>query len=56
MSKYKCPVCSIIADIDKEKKTVTVLLPPGTLGFPTHPCELAKAVTNINLKKLEKLD
>ena len=55
MSKYKCPTCSVVADIDKENKKVTVFLTSETLAFPTHACELAKAVDTIDLSKLEKV-
>lgn len=56
MSKYKCPTCGVVADIDKENKKVTVFLTSETRAFPTHPCELAKAVDTIDFNKLEKLD
>ncbi len=57
MNKYKCPVCLITADIDKEKKKVTVFLTQGMRIFPTHPsCELAKGVDAIDLSKLEKVN
>lgn len=56
MSKYKCPICSVVADIDKENKKVTVFLTSETRAFPTHPCELAKAVDRIDLSKLEKVE
>ena len=56
MGNYKCPVCSITADIDKEKKKITINLPPTARIFPTHPCELAKAIDVIDLSKLEKVD
>ncbi len=53
--KYKCPVCFVVADIDKENKKVTVFLTSETRGFPTHACELAKAVDKIDESKLEKV-
>lgn len=56
MSKYKCPICDVVADIDKENKKVTVFLTSETRAFPTHPCELAKAVDRIDLSKLEKVE
>lgn len=56
MSKYKCPTCSVVADIDKSTKKVTVFLTTATRIFPIHPdCELAKAVDAIDLSKLEKV-
>ena len=57
-NKYRCPVCGYIAEIDKEEKTVMVFLPPGARTFPQvgHRCELPKAVDQIVLSKLEKLD
>ena len=56
--KYKCKICGFIADIDKEAKTVHVYLPPGTQTFPVigHACELAKAVDEIDLTKLEEVE
>lgn len=56
--KYKCPTCNVVADIDVEKKTVKVFLPPEARSFPQigHPCELAKAVDQIDLSKLEQVE
>jgi len=56
--KYKCPTCEFIADIDKEKKTVHVYLPPGAQSFPAigHVCELTKAVDEIDPTKLEQVE
>ena len=56
--KYRCPVCQAAADVDLEKKTVHVYLPPGTRNFPAigHACELIKAIDEIDLSKLEKVE
>lgn len=66
--KYKCPDCGAVAEIDKEKKVVTVevpaakLTPPklgsktrvSTFTFPSHfDCEFNKTVDEIDLGKLE---
>ena len=68
---YKCPQCGAIAEIDKERKTVTVEVKPGkiptpSLGtmipvsaftFPSHfDCEFNKPVDEIDLDLLEKVD
>lgn len=55
--KYRCPVCQAAADIDPEKKTVSVYLPRGTRNFPAigHACELTKPIDEIDLSKLEKV-
>lgn len=68
---YKCCQCGAIAEIDKEKKTITVEVKPGkiptpTLGtlnpqmaftFPSHfNCEFNKPVDEIDLDLLEKVD
>ena len=69
--KYQCPECKAIAEIDKEKKTVTVevkagKIPTPSLGtinpvsaftFPSHAdCEFNKPVDEIDLDLLEKVD
>jgi hypothetical protein len=47
-------VCGLVADIDFDKRTVTVQL-PGDKPFPSHPeCELARGVDEIDTSKLEK--
>lgn len=58
MGKYKCPVCGCVAEINQAAKVVSIHLPPDALTFPQvgHPCELAKAVDQIDLTKLEKLE
>lgn len=68
---YKCPKCGAIAEIDKEKKTVTVEVKPGkiptpALGtlnpasaftFPSHAdCEFNKPVDEINIEALIEVD
>jgi len=69
--KYKCPECGAIAEIDKEKKTITVevqagKIPAPSLGvmssakaftFPSHfDCEFNKPVDEIDLDLLEEVD
>lgn len=69
--KYKCGTCGAIAEIDKEKKTITVEVKAGkipdlTLGtrgsvsaftFPSHPdCEFNKPVDEIDLENLVEVD
>lgn len=58
MEKYKCLLCGCVAEIDQAAKVVRVHLPSTALSFPQpgHPCELAKAVNEIDLTKLEKLE
>lgn len=58
MDKYRCPVCGYVAEIDQAAKVVKIHLPPAALSFPRpgHACELAKAVDQIDLAKLEKLE
>lgn len=66
---YKCPTCGATAHINKETKEVVVHIPrfnppkpvpfkPGlTYTFPSHfDCELSKPITDIDLKKLEKVE
>lgn len=69
--RYQCPVCKAIAEIDKEKKTVTVefkavklptpalgtLNPPAAFTFPSHlDCEFRKPVDEIDLDLLEEVE
>jgi len=61
---YRCPVCGASGHVDVEAKTVTLHAPPldpkilrkhlpVSVCFPSHfDCELAKPVTEINMKKL----
>ena len=68
---YKCKECGAIAEIDKEKKTITVevqagSIPAPSLGFmhsakaftfPSHfDCEFNKPVDEIDLDLLEEVD
>jgi len=69
--KYQCPECKAIAEIDKEKKTVTVevkagkiptpalgtMNPVSAFAFPSHAdCEFNKPVDEIDLDLLEPVD
>lgn len=69
--KYRCPKCDAIAEVDKERKTITVevkagKIPTPTLGtlspvvafaFPSHPdCEFNKPVDEIDLENLIEVD
>lgn len=53
MAKYRCPVCKVEAEIDKENKQRSVKL-GSDFRFPKHgDCELVKGVMEIDLSKLE---
>jgi len=56
--KYKCPACSVVAEINFEERKMTLLLPPGAQTFPVigHVCGLAKSIDEINLNTLEKVE
>lgn len=62
---YRCPTCGTTAHINKKTKEIVIHLPtpnipkpkPFKLGptftFPSHfGCELAKPITEIDIKKL----
>lgn len=65
LKKYRCPICGVVAEIDKGSRKMNVIVPlppplPGArhmvVSFPTHPdCELAKDVDSVNLSKLEEI-
>lgn len=58
MSKYRCPICRVVADIDMLKRTrkieVNAMKVP-VFPRPGHVCELAKGIDEIDLSKLEKV-
>lgn len=67
---YKCPSCGAMAHINMEKKELVIHAPqllkpkdlkpgprPVSVCFPSHfDCELAKPITDIDLKKLVKVE
>lgn len=59
MANYRCPTCRVVADIDKQKRTVRIKLTGDrknlTFPKPGHKCELAKGIDDIDLSKLEKV-
>lgn len=65
---YKCSTCGATAHVDKKKKLLVIHVPPlqpkklkpgATVStcFPSHfDCELGKSITEIDLKKLVKVE
>ena len=56
--KYKCPTCSVVAEINYEERKMDLYLPRGTQTFPVigHVCGLAKSIDEIDLNTLEKVE
>lgn len=57
MPKYRCPVCGVVADIDRANRKKALDFRGKSRKdacFPKHPdCELAKGIDSMDFSKLE---